>query len=48
MSKLIAGQDCRIGFDFQHVFQYENHIITLEKLLYIPMGTNHAVGIRPH
>ena len=24
MSKLITGQDCRVGFDFQHVFQYEN------------------------
>ena len=22
MSKLITGQDCRIGFDFQHVFQF--------------------------
>ena len=33
MSKLITGQDCRIGFDFQHVFQYENHVITIGKLL---------------
>ena len=48
MSKLITGQDRRISFDFQHVFQYENHIITLGKVLYIPMGANHAVIIRPH
>ena len=34
MSKLITGQDCRIGFDFQHVFEYENHIFTLGKLLF--------------
>ena len=33
MSKLITGQDCRIGFDLQHVFQYENHVITIGKLL---------------
>ena len=33
MSKLITGQDCRIGSDFQHVFQYENHVITIGKLL---------------
>ena len=47
MSKLITGQDCRIGVDFQHVFQYENHVITLGKLLYIPMEANHTVSIRP-
>ena len=48
MNKLITGQDCRIGPDFQHVFEYENHIITLGKLLYIPMGANHTVSIRSY
>ena len=33
MSELITGQDCRIGFDLQHVFQFENYVIIIGKLL---------------